>query len=153
MIRRNVGMGLWDSCIFCLWSLLPDVGYFLSGYQTAELCAAATKEVGEENAVQIANYLCKGNYAVSGSVEGCDVIERIAKPDFKARMTVRLAVAGAFHTKYMQPAVEQLLEALSNTEIVTPRIPVISNVDAAPHSSPEAIKEILSRQVGTYKFM
>lgn len=116
--------------------------------QTAELCAAATKEVGEENAVQIANYLCKGNYAVSGSVEGCDVIERIAKPDFKARMTVRLAVAGAFHTRYMQPAVKQLLEALATTDIVTPRIPVISNVDAVAHSSPEVIKDILSRQVG-----
>lgn len=119
---------------------------FASG-QTMELCAAATKEVGEDKAVQIANYLCKGNYAVSGSVEGCDVVERIAKPDFKARMTVRLAVAGAFHTRYMQPAVDQLKEALENTEIITPRIPVISNVDAEPHSDPEIIKDILSKQV------
>ncbi|GMH38114.1 hypothetical protein BSKO_05998 [Bryopsis sp. KO-2023] len=119
----------------------------LDAEKTRELCKAATDEVGEDKAVQIANYLCKGNYAVSGSVEGCEAVERIAKPDFKARMTVRLAVAGAFHTRYMSPAVDQLKEALAGTEIVTPRIPVISNVDAEPHSSPEVIKDILSRQV------
>ena len=34
-------------------------------------------------------------------------VERLAK-GFKARMTVRLAVAGAFHTPYMQPAEETL---------------------------------------------
>jgi hypothetical protein len=42
--------------------------------------------------------LCKGNYAVSGSSAACDVVAEIAKPDYKARMTVKLAVAGAFHT-------------------------------------------------------
>ena len=61
-----------------------------------ELCAAASEKSGEK--IQIANYLCKGNYAVSGSSAACDVVAEIAKPDYKARMTVKLAVAGAFHT-------------------------------------------------------
>lgn len=74
--------------------------------QTLELCRRATEEVGEENGVTIANYLCPGNYAVSGGVPGCDAVERLAK-EFKAR-TIRLAVAGAFHTRYMQPAEEKL---------------------------------------------
>ena len=64
-----------------------------------------------------------------------------------SRMTVRLAVAGAFHTEYMQPAVAKLQEALERTEIKTPRIPVISNVDAKPHSDPAVIKAILAKQV------
>jgi [acyl-carrier-protein] S-malonyltransferase len=34
--------------------------------------------------VRIANYLCPGNYAVSGSKEGCDAVERLHK-SFKAR--------------------------------------------------------------------
>lgn len=34
-------------------------------------------------------------------------VEKLAK-SFKARMTVRLAVAGAFHTSYMKPAEETL---------------------------------------------
>lgn len=81
------------------------------------------------------------------AVQGCKVVAEIAKPDFKARMTVPLAVAGAFHTDYMGPAVEKLKEALESTPITAPRIPVVSNVDAEPHSDPDTIKDILARQV------
>jgi [acyl-carrier-protein] S-malonyltransferase len=47
----------------------------------------------------------------------------------------------------MGPAVQQLEAALANPEIRTPRIPVISNVDAEPHSDPATIKRILAQQV------
>lgn len=60
---------------------------------------------------------------------------------------MRLAVAGAFHTSFMEPAVSRLEAALAATEIRTPRIPVISNVDAQPHADPDTIKKILARQV------
>ncbi len=63
---------------------------------------------------------------------------------------MRLSVAGAFHTSYMAPAAEKLKAALAATTIVTPRIPVISNVDAQPHSDPSVIKEILAQQVGRW---
>ncbi|KAK8971542.1 hypothetical protein KSP40_PGU017857 [Platanthera guangdongensis] len=110
------------------------------------LCDAANEEVDEKNKVQIANYLCPGNYAVSGGVKGVEAVEANAK-SFNARMTVRLAVAGAFHTRFMEPAVSRLEATLAATEIRTPRIPVISNVDAQPHSDPDQIKNILARQV------
>ncbi|KAI4385953.1 hypothetical protein MLD38_003937 [Melastoma candidum] len=110
------------------------------------LCDAANKDVDEDNKVQIANYLCPGNYAVSGGLKGVEAVEAKAK-SFKARMTVRLAVAGAFHTSFMKPAVSKLEAALAATEIRTPRIPVISNVDAKPHADPESIKKILANQV------
>ena len=110
-----------------------------------ELCAAASEKSGEK--IQIANYLCKGNYAVSGSSKACDVVMEIAKPEFKARMTVKLAVAGAFHTDFMAPAVAALQEVLDTIEIKKPRIPVVSNVDAAPHSDPDTIKKLLATQV------
>jgi [acyl-carrier-protein] S-malonyltransferase len=119
----------------------------LDSDKVAELCAAATAQVGEDKAVRIANYLCPGNYAVSGSIEGCEAVEALGKPQFKARMTVRLAVAGAFHTPYMQPAVARLEAALASTPISAPRIPVVSNVDAEPHSDPDAIRALLARQV------
>ncbi|XP_020582088.1 uncharacterized protein LOC110025777 isoform X2 [Phalaenopsis equestris] len=110
------------------------------------LCDAANEEVDEKNKVQIANFLCPGNYAVSGGVRGVEAVEAKAK-SFKARMTVRLAVAGAFHTSFMEPAVSRLETALASTQIRTPRIPVISNVDAQPHSDPDKIRSILARQV------
>lgn len=118
----------------------------LDSDKVEELCKAATAEVGEDKAIRIANYLCPGNYAVSGSIEGCEAVEKLGK-SFKARMTVRLAVAGAFHTSYMAPAAAELQEALAATAIVAPRIPVISNVDAQPHSDPAVIKQILAQQL------
>lgn len=117
----------------------------LSKDKVDELCAAASEQSGEK--VQIANLLCNGNYAVSGHMKACDKLAEIAKPDFKARMTVKLAVAGAFHTDFMAPAVASLEEVLAGIEIKKPRIPVISNVDAAPHSDPDAIKSLLAKQV------
>jgi malonyl CoA-acyl carrier protein transacylase len=52
--------------------------------QVAELCEAANKEVSADQAVKIANYLCNGNYAVSGGLQGCEAVEKLAK-SFKAR--------------------------------------------------------------------
>ena len=72
---------------------------------------------------------------------------RSPKPEFKARMTVRLAVAGAFHTDFMAPAVEKLGAVLDEIEITKPRIPVVSNVDAKPHADPAVIRKILTAQV------
>ena len=119
----------------------------LSKDKVGELCEAASEKSGEK--VQIANLLCNGNYAVSGHAKACDTLAEIAKPDFKARMTVRLAVAGAFHTDFMAPAVDSLKEVLDDIKIKKPRIPVISNVDAKPHSDPAAIKALLAETVRT----
>lgn len=110
-----------------------------------KVCEVAAEKSGES--IKIANYLCNGNYAVSGHSKACDVMAEIAKPDFKARMTVKLAVAGAFHTDFMAPAVSALEDTLAGIDIKKPRIPVISNVDAKPHSDPDTIKKLLATQV------
>lgn len=53
-----------------------------------------------------------------------------------------LGVGGAFHNRFMNPAFSQLEYALAATLIRTPRIPVISNVDAQPHANPDTIKKV-----------
>merc|ERR1719379_2203946 len=113
--------------------------------KVAEVCKAASEATGKD--ISIANYLCTGNYACSGAMEAVDKVVEIAKPDFKARMAVKLAVAGAFHTDFMAPAVASLAEVLESVEVTKPRIPVISNVDAKAHSDPAVIKDILTKQV------
>lgn len=104
----------------------------LDAEKVGEVCKAASEQTGGEP-VQIANFLCTGNYAVSGSLPAIDKVAEIAKPQFKARLVVKLAVAGAFHTDYMQPAADALKAGLKDTPIFEPRIPVISNVNAEPH--------------------
>eukprot|EP00923_Selenidium_pygospionis_P039421 GHVN01068547.1.p2 GENE.GHVN01068547.1~~GHVN01068547.1.p2 ORF type:complete len:359 (+),score=37.67 GHVN01068547.1:2889-3965(+) len=105
----------------------------------------AAEETGES--LEIANYLCPGNYVLSGGSKACLHAAQIAKPEFKARLATKLAVAGAFHTAYMAPAVDQLREALFKANIATPKFPVVSNVDAAPHTDPAEIQELLLRQL------
>lgn len=106
-----------------------------------DLCHQAS-DVGP---IQIANNLCPGNIVVSGSKAACEKIAALA-PAANGR-AIPLTVAGAFHTDIMKPADEQLAAALSSVALQTPRIPVISNVDALPHSDPDEIRNILVRQV------
>jgi [acyl-carrier-protein] S-malonyltransferase len=96
--------------------------------------------------VKIANHLCPRNIVVSGAKAACDEVERLA-PEMGAMKTIRLAVAGAFHTDIMRPADQALAKALANVTLRAPRIPVWSNVDAKPHTDPQEIRELLVRQV------
>ncbi len=96
--------------------------------------------------LSIANVLCPGNIVVSGGRAAC---ERVAEEATKAgaMKCVPLEVAGAFHTKLMEPAKDKLAAVLEETDLRVPRIPVISNVDARPHTDPDEIRGLLARQV------
>ncbi len=109
--------------------------------QVEELCSKASAA----GKVQIANLLCPGNIVVSGERSGCDALEKLVEG--AGARTVRLAVAGAFHTDLMKPADARLAEALATVEIMPPRVPVWSNVDAQPHTSPAEIRSLLVQQV------
>ena len=94
-----------------------------------------------------ANLLCPGNVAVSGDAAGLAEVAPIAE-ELGAMKAVPLAVAGAFHTPLMHPADEALAEALAAIEVKPPRLPVYSNVTAAPHpDDPDAIRASLAEQV------
>jgi [acyl-carrier-protein] S-malonyltransferase len=107
-----------------------------------ELCAKARGA----GLMQIANLLCPGNIVVSGSAAACAEVERLAE-SMGAMKTIRLAVAGAFHTDLMKPADQKLAEALAKVKLQKARIPVWSNVDAKPHTDPGEIRDLLVRQV------
>lgn len=114
----------------------------LDQQKVEELCERASAD----GPVVVANLLCPGNIVVSGSKAGCDAVERIA-PEFQALKTIRLSVAGAFHTEIMRPADERLAEALTQVDLKPARIPVWSNVDAQPHTQPDEVRPLLVRQV------
>ncbi len=99
-----------------------------------------------DTVLQIANLLCPGNIVVSGSQDACQQITLLAEKAGAMRV-IPLSVSGAFHSRLMQPAVEQLTSALSNVEIRPPRIPVIFNVDAQPHDDPDEIRSLLIQQL------
>jgi len=104
------------------------------------------RELAQGEVLQVANLLCPLNIVVSGTKAACQrVIDAAALAG--AMKTVSLAVAGAFHTPIMQPAVERLMGALKNVKFREPRLPVVSNVDARPHEDPEEIRQLLVQQL------
>ncbi len=110
----------------------------------AELCEKAN----DLGAIQIANYLCPKNYVVSGELPACEKLVELAK-EAGAIKLFPLAVAGAFHTPLMNPAVEKMRPLIEKMEFSAPAIPYISSVDAEFHSDPDEIKSILIRQISS----
>lgn len=101
---------------------------------------------GPGEVLQVANLLCPGNIVVSGHKSACERVADLAV-NAGAMKAIPLAVAGAFHTPIMQSAVEKLADALASVTFSAPRIPVVSNVDAAPHRDPEEMRALLVKQV------
>jgi [acyl-carrier-protein] S-malonyltransferase len=110
-----------------------------------EKVAAVCEQAGSAGLIQIANYLCPGNIVVSGVAAACEAAVKFGEQ--AGGKATRLKVAGAFHTKIMQPADQRLSAALAQASLKSPRIPVYSNVDAQAHEDPDEIREILVRQV------
>jgi [acyl-carrier-protein] S-malonyltransferase len=110
--------------------------------QVESLCERAR----DGEILQVANLLCPGNIVISGTNAACERAAEMA-PSAGAMKAVPLAVAGAFHTPIMAPAVERLKAALADAPMSRPTIPVISNVDARPHDNPGEIRELLIRQI------
>lgn len=93
-----------------------------------------------------ANYNSPGQIVISGSIEGIDAAIEILK-EKGAKRALKLAVGGAFHSPLMEPARQELEQAIESTRFSKPVCPVFQNVDAEPSSDPERIKVNLARQL------
>lgn len=118
------------------------------GLEREKLQSLCEQTRGPGEILQLANLLCPGNIAVSGHKTACQQLITAAE-QAGAMKSVPLAVAGAFHTPLMQPAVEQLRAALHETQFLKPRVPVYSNVDARTHNDPAELKDLLLRQLSS----
>lgn len=103
----------------------------------------ACKQV--ENVVP-ANYNCPGQLVISGSVEGIDAACAILT-EKGARRALKLAVSGAFHSPFMEPARAQLAQAIEQTEFMKPLCSVYQNVTAKAETDPQVIKTNLVAQL------
>ncbi len=123
----------------------PGAMVAVLGMDREPLTALCDEHRGSD-VLEVANALCPGNIVVSGTAAACRRLETAALAA-GAMKCVPLEVAGAFHTVLMQPAVERLTEALATAAFRPSRIPVVSNVDARPHTDPDEIRGLLARQV------
>ena len=93
-----------------------------------------------------ANYNCPGQLVISGSY---DAVERAceALKEAGARRALILPVSGAFHSPLMEPAREELAQAIEHTSFANPRIPIYQNVSANAVTDTSTLKKNLIAQL------
>lgn len=96
--------------------------------------------------VDVANINAPGQIVLSGESSKIVVAVSLAK-EYSARKAVELTVAGAFHSRLMEPAYQTLSAALAETPMNSPRVPVVCNVDAINVGDAETIRRTLADQV------
>lgn len=69
------------------------------------------------------------------------------------KRAIPLPVSAPFHCALMQPAADAMADALAKVEMKAPRLPLVANVTALRVTDPDAIRDLLVRQVtGTVRW-
>ena len=104
------------------------------------------QEVSEAGVAEPAAFNCPGQVVVAGHIRA--LTEVIAKTKAEgARNATLLTVSGPFHSSLMKSARDGLEEEFKGIKFQEAKFPVVSNVDAKPHTKPETIKENLLAQL------
>ena len=113
----------------------------LSDAIVEQVCEGITDEI-----VVPANYNCPGQVVISGSAAGIQLADERLKAA-GAKRVVQLAVSGAFHSPFMEPARAEFAEAVAQMPFMEPRCLVYQNVDARPTTDPARLKANLIAQL------
>ena len=100
----------------------------------------------KDEVVIAANYNCKGQVVVSGSLKGVEMACKLLK-EAGAKRALPLQVGGAFHSPLMEPARVKLAEAIQNTKFNNGICPIYQNVTGQAVNSPDIIKANLISQL------
>lgn len=105
-----------------------------------------------EGIVVAANYNCPGQLVISGEIDAINkACETLTAEG--ARRALVLPVGGAFHSPLMEPAREELAEAIENTSFNEPNCPIYQNVTAsAVHSAAEVKNNLIAQLTAPVKW-
>ena len=96
--------------------------------------------------VVAANYNCPGQLVISGEIDAINTACETLKNE-GARRALVLPVGGAFHSPLMEPAREELANAIENTSFSKPNCPIYQNVTASAVNNEADIKANLISQL------
>jgi [acyl-carrier-protein] S-malonyltransferase len=123
----------------------------LIGLDYDQAVSVAEQAAGDE-VCQAANDNAPGQVVVSGHKAAVERALEIAK-QAGAQRALLLPVSAPFHCALMQPAADEMAEALANVTMNAPCVPLMANVTASAASDPEAIRTQLVQQVtGTVRW-
>jgi len=108
----------------------------------ADELAAALESLG----LTAANHNGGGQTVVAGPA---DAIARLAaEPPAKARV-IPLAVAGAFHTRFMAPAVDRVAPVAAAASVQDPTLPLWTNADGSQVQDGRHFVDLMVRQIAS----
>jgi [acyl-carrier-protein] S-malonyltransferase len=107
---------------------------------------ARIEELCREFDIQAANFNAPGQIIVSGDKAKVDALVAAAK-DKGLKRVIALNVAGAYHSRLMEPARAEFAQYLAGVEFKAPRFTVFTNTTGRSVSEPAAIREALVKQV------
>lgn len=111
-----------------------------------DLCVACSE------IVVAANYNCPGQLVISGSISGIESAVEKAK-ELGARRALVLNVNGAFHSPLMEPARQELENAINSTKFNAPTVPIYQNFSGQAETDPEIIKaNLIAQLTGSVKW-
>ncbi len=115
------------------------------GLPAAEVELIALQASGDE-VCAVANYNAPIQTVVAGHRPAVERAVTLAR-EGGAKRALLLPVSAPFHCELMRPAREALTPLLEACEFADPRVPLITNVDAAPVTTGAAARQALARQV------
>jgi [acyl-carrier-protein] S-malonyltransferase len=114
---------------------------------------SAVRTLAADADVDVANINSPGQIVVSGEKAKVEIAIGLAKEHGIRRATL-LTVAGAYHSRLMESAYQQLGAVLVHVPVQPPLFPVISNVSGAEVTTPIEIRRTLQDQViGTVRWL
>jgi [acyl-carrier-protein] S-malonyltransferase len=117
------------------------------GLDDAEI-EAACREAAGDGVVEPANFNSPGQVVIAGETAAVERAIAAAKAR-GAKRAVALPVSVPSHTSLMRGAAERLRGRLSGLSVKAPRLRYVSAVDAAAHSEPAEIRDLLVRQLSS----
>ena len=115
----------------------------LDDAKVLELCAQAN--VDGQGSVDAANYNAQGQVVVAGDKAKVEAVMTAAKES--GGKAIALPVSVPSHCSLMKPAAEKFAEALEQTAIQMPSIPVLQNVNAAIATDVTQLRQNLTAQL------
>ena len=117
------------------------------GLEMSQVEQIATEAARISNSVcTAANDNSPGQVVISGAASAVEAAVEMASAQ-GAKRSVLLPVSAPFHCPLMQPAADKMAEALAETQINAPSLPVIANITAKPTQDAEEIRRLLVEQV------
>ena len=115
----------------------------LDDAKVVELCQQVTAQ--ENGSVEAANYNAQVQVVIAGATAAVEAVMSLAKEN--GGKAIALPVSVPSHCSMMKPAAEKFAEALAQTDIQLPKIPVIQNVSAQAATDVDTLRQALTAQL------